>query len=208
MAKANPASSVLDGFKKKVASLNRSRVRAEKLFAAGHLTERDIEMQYEALFIDLVRSFESSIEKLFLGLIAQTIESRYKSVRPLVYARSLQSARRIVCGDRSYVDWLPYHKYTRRRALAFLSRGLPFKKLPSQVERNLEEVLITRNAIAHQSAHAHKRFRNDVVGSIPLLPRERKPSGFLRSHYALSPPETRFELFASHLVGAGSEFMK
>ena len=205
MAKA--ATTILDGFQKKVASLDRSRKRAEGLYSIENLSLSDLERQYEALYINMVRSFETSVERLFLGLLAQTISSRFKSVRPIVTAKSIQSARRVVCGDRSYVDWLPYD-HTKRRAKAFFSRGLPFVRMSSDARKKLLQVGLTRNAIAHDSVHARKMFRTEVVGGVPLLPRAQTPAGFLRSHYVLSPPETRFELFSAYLVQAGAEIMQ
>jgi hypothetical protein len=195
---------LLQAFQTRVRTLTRARLRAEDLHTRGQMRLSDVELLYEALFMNLVRAFESTIEKCFLGLIAGTHKSVQSGVRPIVTTGSIITARRIVSSDRSFLDWLPYENHTRKRADAFFSRGKPFIKLPAQVTRQLTEVLTTRNAIAHESAHAHRQFRRQVLGNLPLLPRERRPAAFLRTIYAHHPAETRFELFAGYLMQAGA----
>jgi len=199
---------LFDEFQRTVRSLDQVRRHVEELFTNGSLNRREIELFYESLFINLVRSFENMIERAFLGLMAGTLRSRNARVRPLVKAASVPSARRIVQGGKPYLDWLPYNSYTVKRAKAFFSRGLPFERLAQPLTGHLEQVSITRNAIAHQSAHALRRFEGEVIGGVNLPPRERTPAGFLRSVYAWDPRHTRFEVLAHYAVEAGACILK
>lgn len=203
---ARNASALLAEFHRRAKALDRARKRSEQLLSSGIAQRTDVELQYESLFINLVKAFENAIEKLFLGLMAGSIASRLATVRPIASAASVQSARRIVAGDRSYVDWLPYDRHTRKRAKAYFSKGLPFSRISKQSLQRLEQVSLIRNAIAHESTHSRRMFEVKVIGSTPLGPRDKTPAGFLRSIHAHNPSQSRFELYSAFLVQAGREF--
>ena len=57
-----------------------------------------------------------------------------------------------------------------------------------------------RNAIAHKSRHALRVFSEKVIDDQNLLSQEKKPVGYLRSNYATSPPQTRYELIIFNMV--------
>jgi hypothetical protein len=99
-------------------------------------------------------------------------------------------------GGRAYVDWLPYH-HTEKRAEAFFRSGLPFCSLEKNDKKQLEQIIVIRNAVAHQSRAALRKFENEVIGPAPLLPKERTPAGYLRSVFRTAPAQTRYEDIAS-----------
>jgi hypothetical protein len=165
---------------------------------------------YEGLFVSVFTAFESFVEELFVGLLVAGGRKETGVVVPRVTVRSYSVARQLVFGlGRRYADWLPYDQ-TEQRAVLFFRGGRPFANLrkdaadPSvgSVRDVLDRGVVIRNAIAHKSEHSLARFERDVLRGTPLGPRERTAAGFLRGVLAATPPETRFQSYASAVLRA------
>lgn len=187
-----PSSSLSDEFISHLRALEWTRSKMEKLLGKNEIVRRDIERVYEGLYLDAITSLESLFEDLFIGLLTQRIIQSSLKVKPRVYFKSDKVAREVVLGGRNYVDWVPYH-LTEKRAKAFFRNGLPFTSLMKPDKQSLEQILYVRNAIAHRSSHSYRMFEKEVIGSVPLPPRERTPAGYLRSRFRISPVQTRYE---------------
>jgi hypothetical protein len=111
----------------------------------------------------------------------------------------------VTFGGRSYLDWLPYQKYTLKRAKAFFRNGMPFTNLDKTDMKKLEVLYIIRNAIAHKSQHSLSIFEKEVVGSIPITQQERKPAGYLRGIFRITPSQTRYENLITEMVSTVSK---
>jgi hypothetical protein len=135
------------------------------------------------------------MEDLLVGLLAGGITPG-RLVHPRVSFQSHAVARDVMLGGRAYVDWVPYH-YTDKRAEAFFRGGYPFCNLDKADKKELERIILVRNAVAHQSRSARGRFEDEVIGTAPLLPSERTPAGYLRSVFRLAPVQTRYEEIAN-----------
>ncbi len=186
-----PATAISDDFANRLRKFERSRAKLERLLLRRHVTRDDVSLFYEGILVRTVKSFESLMEELFLGLLTGGITCSPR-IHPRVTFRSVAIARDVMLGGKAYVDWLPYH-YTERRANAFFRRGLPFCGLDKADVKSLDRILTIRNAVAHQSLAARRKFENEVIGSTPLLPAERTPAGFLRSVFSGPPPKTQYE---------------
>ncbi len=173
--------------------LEMTRSKMEHLFNNGHIVRRDIEQVYEGLYIDSITSFESFIEKLFIGMLVGNIAHNFSKVIPRAKFKSYTIARDIVYGGRNYVDWFPYEYFSEKRAKGFFRNGWPFTCLDKNDKKQLEIIMIIRNALAHKSTHAILKFKNEIVSSKPLLPKERTPSGYLRSRFRINPIQTQYE---------------
>ena len=171
-------------------------VRVERGCAA-HLASDDLDRLYSGAFLDFHARFERSLEALFIGLLVGEYMSRRPGVRPLVTAPTRERALKVIEAGRPYADWLPF-RYVLERADLFFHRGRPFTEL-SAAERNaVESAVILRNLIAHNSRHAHQRFRKQVLGNRPLPPAQRTGAGYLRGSHA--GRQTRFEFLVGQLV--------
>src|SRR5262249_37025998 len=115
--------------------------------------------------------------------------------------------RDILLQGAKYLDWLPFHHTEKRVELYIAKRGQsgncgrPFVELTDGDKSQLKTIVTIRNAIAHSSPHAANEFARTVIGSQPLLPREKTPAGYLRSQVAGSPIQTRFEAYIGTLGG-------
>lgn len=181
-----------------MARLERTRVRVEDLHAKSLLNSRDLDVVYEGLFLECVTAFETFLETLFFATVMGQLDFPVRRVKSRIEVRSSQVLRVIVKGDRQFVDWLPY-EHTERRAKMYLRQGRPFSDLTDAQTSLIQRVVWTRNAIAHQSREARQKFDRNVLGSTPLLPRERSPAGFLRSQ-PRGPGSTQFQLMTNELI--------
>lgn len=84
-----------------------------------------------------------------------------------------------------------------KRAAAFFRGGCPFTNLEKADVNLLDNIILVRNAIAHQSRAARKRFEDVVIGAGSVLPIERTPAGCLRTVFRTAPNQTRYEEIAS-----------
>jgi hypothetical protein len=196
----NDVSVHLDKFIGHLNNLDKTRRKMEALLKRGVIVRRDIEQVYEGLFISSTTSLENWIENVFIGLIVGRIEHPSSLVVPRVSIKSDHIAREVTFGGRSYLDWLPYKKYTVKRAEAFFRNGLPFTNLDKRDIKQLELLFTVRNAIAHKSSYSIALFEREVIGSIPLTQQERKPAGFLRSVFRITPSQTRYENLITEMV--------
>lgn len=176
--------------------LERTRAKMEALLAKDVIVRRDIEQVYAGLYLEAITSLEQFIEDLFIGLLVGRIDHVSLGIVPRVSFKSDIVARDVVHGGRQYVDWFPYH-LTEERSKAFFRNGLPFTRLESSDKEQIIYFLSIRHAIAHKSRYSQRRFEQRVLGTLPLMPRERTPAGFLRSVFRIAPIQTRYE----NLVG-------
>jgi len=165
----------------------------ERLHATGAVTPVDVGRVYGGAFLAFHTYFERSLERLFLGLLMKRLE--LDNVRPLIDVQSEKVGHAVVVGGRHYVDWLPFDQVAIPRAKAFLAGGRPFSDLSKADRRHLESLSVIRNALAHESRHAKRRFRAQFVDGLALPPSQRTPSGYLRGQHRVG--ETRFD----HLLG-------
>jgi hypothetical protein len=192
---ANRSSTLADEFVRRLNSSERTRKEVEKLFSRDGLTLRATEHVYGALFLNTVTSFERLLEDLFLGLLDKRLLGK-KTIRPRVIFKSALVTREVVTGGKAYLSWFPY-EWTEKRAEAFFTGGRPFTVLSAADKTFLQDLVTIRNAVAHQSSHALRKFEQRLIAGTPLLPRERTPVGYLRSIFRTAPVQTRYEQIAA-----------
>src|ERR1035441_8176133 len=172
----------------------------ERLYRTDRIALRDLHSVYEALFIRAVTSFEVFLQEQFVSVMNG--KAAYKKVRGVsarMITDSADALTDILLQGRPFLTWLPYEEHTHKRALLYLKDGRPFSDIQKPERETMERITIIRNAIAHQSDHAIKKFNDKIVGTLPLLPQEKKPAGFLRSILRAAPRQTRFEFYVTEL---------
>jgi len=195
--KVREASLLATDFIRRAESLERTRLKAESLYLAGHFAKRDVAYIYEAIFLSLMTRFELLLEELFFGLLMGRRTSGDRRVRGKITTRSEVVMRQILLSGSHYLTWIPYRQ-TLYRASYYLSSGLPFSSLDDGERSFLAESVYIRNAVAHKSRHALNQFQK-VGGVSRLPPRERTPAGFLRSQFRAAPAQSRYENVAANL---------
>ena len=196
---SKPASDFVTALIGHLRYIEQTRSKTERLHQDGYLVRRDLELVYAGLYLNAITFFENFIEDLFVRLLVGTAIHPSRLVVPKITFKSPTTCRNIVYGGEAYVDWFPYNR-TQRRARVFFRNGLPFTDLDSSDKKNIERMFHIRNAIAHKSKHALRVFSEKVIDDQNLLSEEKKPVGYLRSNYATSPSQTRYELIIFNMV--------
>ena len=194
----------------RIESLDATRHRVDDLVQSGSLPTRAAEQLYESLFLSAFTAFEIFVEDIFLRLLVSPAGSTRASSAavPRISVRSLPVARDLVIGPgRKYVDWLPYER-TIERANLFFRGGRPFTQIPAQEQELVNRAQVIRNAIAHRSRYSEEKFRKQVIAGTALPPRESKPAGYLRGPLSTSPAVTRYENYATGLLGLARKLVK
>lgn len=186
----------LDRFHRTLRNLNVTRIRMELLYRRGDIVLRDLDSIYESLFLRSVTSFELFLEELFIGVLRGKVAHSSCVVERRMHAKSDKALMEIILQGGDYLDWLPFNK-TEDRAKIYLEGGRPFSLISDGDRSQIKCVSTIRNAIAHTSSYALRKFQNQVVGQQKVLPHERKPAGFLRTQYRMG--QTRFEGYISDL---------
>jgi hypothetical protein len=172
--------------------------RVERLLRTGRVPQIDLDRAYVAGYVLFHASVERTIEQLFVGLLTGELTVTQPGVTPVVVFSDQSTAFRIVLGERKYVDWLPFGRYTKPRAQAFLTDGKPFTSLQTADSQFLERMSLLRNALAHRSAHSLKQFDQAFIQSPPvpvaLPPSQRKPIGYLRGQHAVNQSRLSYQL--------------
>jgi hypothetical protein len=186
------AAKLVEGFTAHLRRIDCTRKKAEELHKEGRFVRRDVELVYSGLFLEAVTSFESFLERLFIGLVCESVSHPCLKVRTKAKFASPVVCHEVLRGGRSYVEWMPY-EYTEKRSEAYLIQGLPFTGLDSAALLKLKKISLIRNALAHKSRHALEKFALKVVSGANLLPQEKSPAGYLRTIFAASPQQNRYE---------------
>lgn len=127
-------------------------------------TEEARQRMLESIFLNGATEFESFLEDVFLAAVSRQI--RPGSTKVVVPFPDPDMARSLLMrpGD-SYLTWMPI-RHSLERANQFLEGGTPFSRIESrpQVRERLELATAVRNAIAHKSVNARRRFEEQTSG--------------------------------------------
>lgn len=187
-----------DKFISRAHELESTRAKIEILFSNGNVDIVDVEQVYAGLFLDIFTEFESLIEELFLGLLVGKLYSPTQAIARKVKFTPSIMGRTVVFGGKDYLSWLPYDNHTVERAKIFFDNGHPFNLLNNSQKDNLKNYHTIRNAIAHKSDFAHKKFQR-FISPLTLLPREKTPIGYLRSKPSAASNQTQYEIVVIEL---------
>lgn len=167
-------------FSQRTTSIESTRIKMEGLLAISAINLSDIEHSYAGLYMELFTEFESLLEELFFGLYNGTYFSRHYTINRKSRISPVSEIQPIVYGGKAYVNWLPYKENTLKRAKIYFDLGGPFQHLSSGDVQLISNYHIIRNAIAHKSPNSLDKL-NTIIAGLPLLPREKTPTGYLRS---------------------------
>jgi len=192
---SRPSSALVSDLITHLDSLDKTRIKMEKLFKDKSLSRRDVEKVYEALYLRTITFFEGFVEELFWGLLTKRIRPSLRGVVTRVDFKSDIIARDIVLAKKPYIDWFPYQR-TEDLAKIYFRGGRPFTFLDEQDKGEIKNMMKIRNVIAHQSTSSLQIFQKDIISNtLGLLPREKTAAGFLRNQFRTSPDQTRMELY-------------
>lgn len=176
-------------------------LRVEALRKRRSIAITECDLIVESAFLNAVSRFEGLLEDLLEEFVCGTQVPKVGHGR-LIEPRSRSVFRVLLQGDRPYIDLLPYSTCTKV-AKRFLVDGRPFVDVDENDQRIIGQALLIRNAIAHRSGAALKKFREKVPGVKALSPNRQFPGPFLRRVYKAHPDQTWLSLYLDTLEKAG-----
>ena len=166
---------------------------------SAHCTsESDKNQVVGGALIAYVAFFEAQLEELFIGLMIEKYKHPLSHVKPIVKPSNRASAKAIINGGRSYVDWLPYDQYLKKRAKGFFKQGEPFSTLDAVSRKSLERASVLRNSLAHASDHSQRQFKQVFLDGHQIPRTQHRPAPYLRGLHSLG--RTRFDVTVTELV--------
>jgi hypothetical protein len=123
-------------------------------------SEEARERMLESIFLNGMTEFESFLEDIFLAAVCRQIRPGKTKTR--VAFPDVDTARALLLRPNdSYLAWLPIH-HSLDRAGQFLHDGAPFSRIGSRswATDRLNVASAVRNAVAHKSSSARKRFED------------------------------------------------
>jgi hypothetical protein len=182
MPSAREAAAVVEPLRKQALALRDFLDRVERLQQSRLLLVSDVHKAYEGALLTWNTTFEKQLEFLFLGLLTGRLKIRGGSVRPRLRVDSTTVAFDIMKGNSRFVDWLPINSTVKRAQLVFAG-GRPFDLLQPADHDAFATLHKVRNAIAHRSGPAMKKFKDDLIAGHDLPPAQHSPAGYLRGSH-------------------------
>jgi hypothetical protein len=186
-----------ESFEQQLISIEATRSKMENLYLSHHINTSDIEHVYAGLFMELFTDFEALLEELFFGLLNGKLFTRAYPIVKKVNISPTTEIKNVVFSGKAYVNWLPYKDNTLTRAKLYIDAGEPFSRLTTSHINGVTNYHNIRNAIAHKSENSLDKF-NSIINTLPLLPSEKTPTGYLRSKPGVAG-QTQFEIAAIEL---------
>jgi hypothetical protein len=178
-------------------------IRVERARDQRDLNSLDVDLLYESTFLTAVALFEVMLEDILVEAVCGPRGTRRGSF-PLVTARSRDRFRTVLRQGRAYNDFMPFNRAIDL-ATYYVNGAMPFSAVTASDRTLLSEISWTRNAIAHRSEAASKKFRESVPGVASLLRNRQRPGPFLRFQFRANPNQTRSDLYLGALGRISSE---
>lgn len=157
-------------FQRRMDLLDATTNSANRANRARRLNRQALGSLYEGAMLSLAKSLETFLEDYFLLLLhSPSARGEVQSSTAIVEPSSRGEVDALFDLDNSYLDWLPFQR-TQERADRFFPNGSPFSRLAraSQEKETLRVHHVVRNAVAHESGTAVRKFHGlDQVKNVP-----------------------------------------
>jgi hypothetical protein len=162
--------------------------RVDSMMSKGRITPTECDLIYESVFLTSIARFEGLLNDV-MGEFVCGPPSNKTGYYVMISPRTRSAFREVLTGGRAYIDLMPY-KECVDIARRFLHEGKPYSDIQDSDRSILAQAMFVRNAIAHRSDLAMKRFRKDVSG-VDQLPLHRQfPGPYLRRNFRANPTQT------------------
>ena len=150
---------------------------------------------------------DSSLQWQRLTAILRSRCTKRGNTRVATFKNRSHFRKLLLFPDRNYIG---IQGLSRAQGLAslFVAKGRPFSVVAEPNRTHIQQAVLVRNAIAHQSSFAVKIFREKVPGVASLPTSKRMPGAFLRHEFRVSPTQRRFELYLAAFQSAANEIAR
>lgn len=172
------------------------------LFIEGRIRVTDYDLMYESVFLNTMARFESLLNLLLEEFVCGDATTKVRHY-PLISPRSRTVFKDVLTAGRPYIELMPYDRCIEI-ATRFLNGGLPFDAVDPSDRNILTQAVAVRNAVAHKSPAALKKFRTRVNGVASLPPHRQFPGPYLRRMYRAHPDATWNDLYLDTVEKVGA----
>ena len=160
----------------------------------------------ELAFLRSFLAWERFLEESFLLYLLGKRAPRGRQPRRFAMPPDAKAARELVLGSRRYATW--DGPATLDRAKVFFRAGRPYANAIEPRRYLLQEVQTVRNAIAHQSEVARRKFEKLVRDKLGTLPPKTTVGKFLTTAVSGSIPTRSFlELYLDEMALVAREIV-
>ena len=178
--------------------------RLEKHFVNHEVSVTDVELLYTSAFLSVCARWESFMEDSLVEAACGCGSRKRTNYRHAEF-RSRPTLRRLLLyPDKKYVS-LPSLKAAIEVASMLVNEGRPLSQISEANQTYIQQAAWIRNAIAHQSDHSLRVFREKVPGVSSLPHAHRRPGRFLRTVFRSSPAQRRYEIYFAAFKSAAKE---
>jgi hypothetical protein len=164
----------------------------------------DVELVYASSFLSICCQWEGLLESSLLEVVVGSPSAKPGRGRLATFRGRRHLRDVLLYPNKDYIG-LETLKRAIGLATLFVPNGKPFSEVSEANQTYLHQAVVVRNAIAHQSDFAIKKFRASVPGVASLPTSKRTPGAFLRHEFRQDPTQTRFELYVTAFKSAASE---
>lgn len=176
----------------------------EAQLRAGRIGVADTELVYSSSFLSICCQWEGLLEAALLEVVCGPPSTKPGRQRLATFKGKAHLRDVLLHPRKEYIGLENLRKAVDLAAL-FIQEGRPFSEVSQSNQTHLQQAVLVRNAIAHQSDVAIKKFRVSVPGVASLPAMKRTPGAFLRHQFRINPDQTRFELYVTAFRSAASE---
>jgi hypothetical protein len=164
----------------------------------------DVELVYSSSFLSVCSQWESLLEAVLFETVCGEESQRHGNRRFASFEKRRHLEDLLLFPGKDYVS-IPTLKRAEELAGLFINQGRPISAVSERNRTLLQQAVLVRNAIAHESSFAVKAFCAKVPG-VSALPRaKRSPGAFLRHEFRQSPSQRRYEVYFAAYKSAATE---
>ena len=154
------------------------------------ITPRRRDLLTELAFLRAVSGWEIFLEESFLLYLLGHQPPRGRPPRRYGFPPDRAAAHEWCADGKDYAKWSPAE--VKKRANRWFKDGKPFTPALQGQQSRLDQLIIIRNAIAHDSASAKTKFENIVRNELQTLPPGTTVGNFLLTMKPMTTPPTSF----------------
>jgi hypothetical protein len=156
----------------------------------------------EAACLQMYKSWESLVEDCTVSYLCGRLRCDGKLVRCDALIRSEELARALLYQDKPFVEWTDIDRVVERWGRMFSPSNL-LETAVRGAKAELRQLTVVRNAIAHASPAASKKFNKLIRDQFGGARHMKRPATFLKEQFPPDPTKTFFDRYADVLETAG-----
>jgi hypothetical protein len=156
----------------------------------------------EAAFLQMFKSWESLLEECTVSYLCGRLRCDGTIIKCDAVIRSEELARSLLYQDRAFVEWTDIDRVVERWSKMFSANNL-LEGAVRGAKAELRQLTTVRNAIAHASPSAEKKFTKLIRDQFGGARKLRRPASFLTEQYPQDTSKTFFDRYSDVIETAG-----